>query len=112
MRFSDVLSSFIVSKCLNEAMAFYFAYFLKFLSCHYLFSGRFGKVNNAFAIEREQGILSSAFLFCNFQFSIKSLNVMGEEPENIENLESALGINLLLLTCTYEVSTNDHEICK
>ena len=37
---------------------------------------------------------------------------MGEERENIENLESALGINLLLLTCTYEVSTNDHEICK
>ena len=37
---------------------------------------------------------------------------MGEEPENIANLESALWINLLLLTCTYEVSTNDHEICK
>ena len=29
---------------------------------------------------------------------------MGEELENIENLESALGINLLLLTCTYEVN--------
>ena len=37
---------------------------------------------------------------------------MGEEPENIENIESALGINLLLLTCTYEVSTNELEICK
>ena len=37
---------------------------------------------------------------------------MGEEPENIENLESALGINLLLLTWTYEVSTNEYEICK
>ena len=29
---------------------------------------------------------------------------MREERENIENLESALGINLLLLTCTYEVN--------
>ena len=29
---------------------------------------------------------------------------MGEERENIENLESALEINLLLLTCTYEVN--------
>ena len=29
---------------------------------------------------------------------------MGEKPGNIENLESALGINLLLLTCTYEVN--------
>ena len=29
---------------------------------------------------------------------------MGEERENIENLESALGINLLLPTCTYEVN--------
>ena len=108
MQFSDVLSSFIVSKCLNEAMAFYFAYFLTFFSCHFtFFPGRFGKVNNAFAIEREQEILSETALpssFVIFNFLLKSLKVMGEEPENIENLESALVINLLLLTCTYEVN--------
>ena len=108
MRFSDVLSSFIVCKCLDEAMAFYFAYFLKFFSCLVLFfPGRFGIVNNAFAIEREQGILSKTALpssFVIFNFLLKSLKVMGEEPENVENSESALGINLLLLTCTYEVN--------
>ena len=89
-------------------MAFYFAYFLTFFSCHFtFFPGRFDKVNNAFAIEREQRILSETALpssFVIFNFLLKSLKVMGEEPENVENVESALGINLLLLACTYEVN--------
>ena len=80
MRFSDVLSSFIVFKCLNESMAFYFAYFLTFLSCHFtFFPGRFGKVNNVFAIEREQEILSETALpssFVIFNFLLKSLKVI------------------------------------
>ena len=90
MRFLNVLSSFIVSKCLNEAMTFYFAYFLTFFSCHFtFFPRRFGNVNNVFGIEREQGILSETALpssFVIFNFLLKSLKVMGEEPENIENL--------------------------
>ena len=80
MRLSDVLSSFIVSKCLNEAMAFYF---LKVLSCYFtFFPGRFGKVNNVFAIVREQRILSETARpssFVIFNVLLKSLKVMREE---------------------------------
>ena len=87
MRFSDVLSSSLFSKCKTEIMAFYSAYFFKFFSRHFtFFPGGLAKLtcvcdeNTA-----EQVIISNQFL---------SVKVMGEDSEN---LESALRINLLLL---------------